>query len=173
MRPEKQLLLDELNEMIDTSSSMIVARYDRLNPQQSWDLSEQLNKSKSNFKVVKKRILYKAAEDKNLPFKADKFDGHIGVVFIQGDSLDAAKTVVKFQEDNEELIEIITGQIDGKVCTKEEIKILSTLPSKDEMRAQLLGLFQAPLSETLSVMESLLTSVMHCLENKKDKESSK
>ena len=44
------------------------------------------------------------------------------------------------------------------------------LPAKDEMRAQLLGLFEAPMSQTLSTMESLLTSVMHCLENKKDKD---
>lgn len=166
MRAEKTLLLDEINELVDRSNAMILARYDRLTPQNSWDLAEALLKSKSNFRVVKKRILYKAAEEKDLFFKSKKFDGHIGVVFIEGDPLEAAKAVVKYQKDNETLLEILIGQIEGKPCSVEEIVMLSTLPGKDEMRAQLLGLFESPMAENLAAIESLITSVIYCLENK-------
>jgi large subunit ribosomal protein L10 len=34
------------------------------------------------------------------------------------------------------------------------------------MRAQLLGTFEAPMSQTLAVVEAILCSVLHCLENK-------
>ena len=37
-----------------------------------------------------------------------------------------------------------------------DVKTLSELPSKDEMRAQLLATLEAPLSQTLSVMEALI-----------------
>ena len=173
MRPEKQLLLDEINDLIDSSKSIIVTKYNRLTPQLSWDFTEELSKSKSIFKIVKKRIFYKAAEVKDLPFHSDKFDGHVGVVFIEGDSLDATKTVVNFQKNNEDALELLVGQIDGSLCSSGDIFELSTLPGKDEMRSLLLGLFEAPMAQTLSTMESLLTSVMHCLENKKDKELEK
>ena len=170
MRPEKQLLLDEVTDLIDHSNAMIVTRYDRFNPQASWDLAEDLSKCKSNFKVMKKRLLYKAAKDKELVFKDKKMDGHLGVVFIQGDSLEATKVLVKFQKNNSDFLEIVLGQIDGKLLSSKDIDLLSTLPSKDEMRAQLLGLFEAPMAQTLSVMENLLTSVPFCLENKKEKD---
>ena len=173
MRPEKQLLLDEINDLIDSSKSIIVTKYNRLTPQLSWDFTEELSKSKSSYKVVKKTIFYKAAQAKDLPFQSDKFDGHVGVVFIEGDSLEATKTVVDFQKNNENVLELLVGQIDGSLCSSGDIFKLSALPGKDEMRSQLLGLFEAPMAQTLSTMESLLTSLMHCLENKKDKDLTK
>ncbi len=166
MRPEKQLLLDELNECIDHSNAIIVTRYNKLSPQLSWNFGEELSKSKSKYKVVKKRIFYKAAEKKQLPFKSTEFDGHVGVIFIGGDALEAAKTVVKFQNENEGILEVITGQFEGKITSSQEILELSKLPAKDVMRAQLLGLFEAPMSSLLAVMNSLLASVPLCMGNK-------
>lgn len=173
MRQEKQLLLDEINDLIDSSKSIIVTKYNGLTPQLSWNFADELSKSNSNFKVVKKRIFYKAAKEKNLPFQSDRFEGHVGVVFIEGDPLEATKTVVNFQGNNEGALELLVGQIEGSLCSSGDIITLSTLPGKDEMRSQLLGLFEAPMAQTLSTMESILTSVMHCLENKKDKELNK
>ena len=48
----------------------------------------------------------------------------------------------------------------------EDVKAISELPSQDEMRAQFVGLLEAPMTQTLSVMQALLTSIMYCLENK-------
>ena len=170
MRPEKQLLLDEINELIDKSSSMIVTRYNKLSPQISWEMSKDLSQCKSQFKVVKKRIFYKAISQKNLPFDESKYAGHVGILFIEGDPLEATKTIVKYKNETDDFIEILTGQIDGKVCSSKEIEMLSTLPSLNEMRAQFIGLLEAPLTGTLSVMESIMTSVLYCLDNKKEKE---
>lgn len=173
MRPEKQLLLDEITDLIDQSKAMVVARYDRFNPQASWNFAEELSKCESNFKVMKKRVLYKAAQEKDLSFKGKKMTGHIGVIFINGDLLEASKVLVKFQSDNADFLEIVSGHIEGRACSFEEIVMLSKLPGKDEMRAQLLGLFEAPMAQTLSVMDNLLTSILHCLENKKQIDLSK
>ena len=62
MRDEKKLLLDEIKQKIDSSSAMIITRYDRLPPNLSWDFRDQLTKSGSLFEVVRKRIFLKAAE---------------------------------------------------------------------------------------------------------------
>ena len=51
-------------------------------------------------------------------------------------------------------------------CSASDVEQISKLPSKEEMRAQFLGTLEAPLSQTLGVIEALLTTVMHCLENK-------
>lgn len=173
MRPEKQLLLDEINHLIDQSTAMIVTRYEKMNSQISWDFAKDLSKCNCKYKVLKKRLLYKAAKDKDLVFKDKKADGHVGVIFIQGDPLEASKVIINFQKDNVESLEIVFGQIEDKFCSLEYIEKLSKLPGKDEMRAQLLGLFEAPMAQMLSVMDNLLTSIMFCLENKKDKELSK
>jgi large subunit ribosomal protein L10 len=52
------------------------------------------------------------------------------------------------------------------MCSASDVEQISKLPGKDEMRSQFLGTLEAPLAQTLSVLEALLTSVMYCLENK-------
>ena len=71
-----------------------------------------------------------------------------------------------FSKDNKDTLEILGGHFDGRLCTAADMKALSQLPSQEEMRSQFLGLLEAPMSQTLSVMEALLSSVVHCLENK-------
>ena len=42
MRPEKQLLLDEIKENIDSSTAIIVTSYNKLDPKSSWTLYHEL-----------------------------------------------------------------------------------------------------------------------------------
>jgi len=171
MRKEKQLLLDEIKEKIGAADAMIVVNYQHFEPTLSWDLSKQLSEKSSLFEIVKRRVFAKAVADMKLPLPSEEFKGHVGVVFIKGDLADATKTVCNFSEDNGDLFSIVAGTSEGKTYTEEEIKLLSKLPGKDQMRSELLGLFEAPMTRTLSVMEGLLTSLMYCLENKSKKEN--
>lgn len=167
MREEKKLLLEEIKEDIKKSNSIIVTKHNGMKPEDSWNLSKILGKNK--FKVVKKRIFKKALEDIKISFEMD-LEGHIGVVFIEEDPFEAIKVFYKFKKDNDQLIEIIAGKIEEETCSKEDIAILSKLPGKNEMRAQILGLLEAPMSNILSLSSNLLTSIPFCLKNKKEKD---
>ncbi len=67
-------------------------------------------------------------------------------------------------------VEVVGGRFEGKMYTGADVEKLSNLPSKDEMRAQFLSVLEAPMSQTLAVMEALLTSVVYCLDNKSKQE---
>ena len=164
MRKEKKLLLDEVKELIDGSIAMIVTKYDKLKPKDSWNLSRSLSESESSFKVLKKRIFQMAAKELGYTFEKEELGGHIGVVFVKGDPLKAAKAVLKF-----DVLEIIKGQIEGKTCSCEEVKLLAKLPGKDGMRAEILGLFEAPYQGVVSVMNNMLSGLLYCLQNKLEK----
>ncbi len=171
MIAEKQLLLDEIVNQINKSSAMVIASYKKLGSNVSWGLSCELAKSNASFEVVKKRILIKALEQTALKCTIDELESHIGVVFINGaDYIEAIKGLVKFSKSNNDLLKIIKGQFEGISYSAQDVEMLSNLPGKDEMRAQLLSLLEAPLSQTLSVMENVLTSVPFCLQNKLEKE---
>ena len=157
MRDEKQLLLDEIKQKIDSSTAMIIARYDRLPPNLSWDLRDQLLKSGSQFEVVRKRIFLKAAEQAGLALDESLLRGHIGVAFIQQeDALASAKVLVKFSESNQDLIEVLCGQIEGKLTPGSDVVAMAKLPGINEMRSQLIALLVSPMSQTLSVLEAVI-----------------
>ncbi|MBI5345905.1 MAG: 50S ribosomal protein L10 [Chlamydiae bacterium] len=166
MRAEKQFLLDEIKEKIENSDTFVITSYEKFTPIMSWSLGSVLAKSGSEFEVVKKRVLIKALEKCGLTFKIDEFPGHIGVVFVKGDPAASIKLVFNFCKENEEIFKVIAGKFEGSKYNAKDLEAISKLPSLNEMRAQFLSTLEAPMSQTLAVMESIMTSIMHCLENK-------
>lgn len=167
MRKEKPLLLDEIKDKIDASTALIVTSYNKLEPNTSWLLRELLGKAGSQFEVVKKRVFVKAAEKSGLKIDESLLKGHIGIVFVsQPDAMVPAKAVIKFSEENGNLLRVLCGQIEGKIMPGAEVEMLSKLPGIDEMRAILLGLFTAPMSQMLSVMEAAIAGPLSVIEKK-------
>lgn len=172
MRPEKQLLLDEIKDKIAGSKAIVLASYKRLEPNMTSKFRTNLAKTGGTLEVVKKRVLVKAAQAANVALDPALLQGHIAVVFANQDPIQTTKVVYQFRQENEEVLEVIGGQFDGAICSANDVEQISKLPSKDEMRSQFIGTLEAPLSQTLACIEALLTSVMHCLENKSEQGNS-
>jgi large subunit ribosomal protein L10 len=171
MRDEKQLLLNEIKEKIDSSTAMIVARYDKLTPNASWSLRGQLAQSGSLFEVVKKRVFLKAAELSGIKIDESMLIGHVGVVFVnQPDAMPSAKTLMKFSADNGDVVQVICGQIEGKIVPGDEVVALSKLPGLEEMRAEFLALLISPMAQTLSVIDAAMSGPLSVIEQKSQTE---
>lgn len=172
MRDEKQLLLDEIKEQLDASNGFVVARYKNFGPNLSYELRTQLSEQGGLFEIVRKRVFQKALEASKMDMKVDNHEGHLGVIFSTKDTVQLAKAIYKFASDNQDVLEVVCGHFEGQNCSAAEVEQISKLPSKDEMRAQFLGMLEAPMGQTLAVIEAALTSVMHCLENKSKENTS-
>jgi large subunit ribosomal protein L10 len=172
MRPEKQLLLDEIKENIEQSKALVVTQYNNLSPLMSWGLSSKLAKDNSFFQVVKKRLFIKAAKECGLVLSLDILEGNIAIAYFKDDLISPTKTIVQFGKENSNTIKVLSGRFEGQIYDAKDIEVLSKLPTLDVMRSQFLGLLEAPMTQTLSVMESMLTSIMYCLENKANENKS-
>lgn len=171
MREEKQLLKQEIFDKIVKHPAFVVMQYAGLTANAANDFRREVRKMGGDVAVVRKRVLLKAAEDAGINMEFATLDGHIGLVFLGGDPIETTKFVYKFSQEREKAITVLGGRIEGQLYPGSDVEKLSQLPNKTEMRAQFLGLLEAPMSQTLAVMEALLTSVAHCLENKCKKES--
>ena len=165
MRQEKSLLLQEIKEKIDGSQAIVLASYQKMNPNLASDFRMNIAKTGGSFEVVKKRMLIKAAEKAGFSLDRSNLQGHIGVIFADTDPVQTTKCVYQFCKENATFV-VIGGRFEGNICTEQDLKLISQLPSQDEMRSQLLSVFEAPMSQTLATIESLLCSVIFCLENK-------
>jgi len=166
MRPEKQLLLDEIKDKIGASKALVLASYQKLEPNLAAKFRMNISKTGGSLEVVRKRILIKAAMEAGVSLDPDVLEGHIAVVFAEQDPIQTTKVIYQFCQENESMMNVLCGQFEGKLCSAKDVELISRLPSQDEMRAQLLGLFEAPLAHMLGTVDALLTSVIFCLENK-------
>ena len=166
MRAEKELLKKEIKDKLESLGSFVIMQYAGLSANAANDFRRQMNGAGGDVEVVRKRVLLKAAEDAGVQLDPSSLSGHIGIVFLGEDPIATTKMVFKFSQEREKVIQVLGGRFDGQLYTAADVARLSTLPGKDEMRAQLLSIFEAPMSQTLAVIEALLTSVPHCLNNK-------
>lgn len=166
MKQEKSYLTGNLLESIDRHGSFVMLNYTEITANSMNQFRREVAASGGDVVVMSKRILLKACETKNINVTIDQLPGHIGVVMGGADPFHTTKIAFKFCNDNEKKVNILCGLFEGKVYNGQDVKTLSELPSKDEMRAQLLGTFEAPMAQTLAVMEALLSSVVYCLDNK-------
>lgn len=166
MRQEKQLLLDDIKDRFNQSKGFILTRYNKLDPNLASQFRMSLLKAGGDFEIIRKRILMKAAEAAGQTLDRALLEGHIGIIFANTDLLQTSKAVFKFKSENEDILDVIVGRFEGETYSGKDVEALSKLPSKEEMQAQLLGLFEAVPAQTLSVIDALLVSLGHCLDNK-------
>lgn len=170
MRAEKQLLLDEIKEQIDGHDSFVIMQYSGLDANRTTEFRNQLADLGGSLEIVKKRVLFKAAQDLGIELDLATLTGHIGLVLAGKDSVQAIKVVFELKKELKDRINVLGGHFDGRLLTGEDVETLSKLPSEDEMRAQLLGVLAAPMQQTVGAMNALLCSVLYAMENKIKKE---
>jgi large subunit ribosomal protein L10 len=173
MRAEKELLLNEIYDKITASKGFIVTQYKSLAPQVSWELANVLKENECHFEVVKKSVFFKAVQKANVAIDNQALLGQVGILFIENDLVKAAKTLCKFIDDNGEMFKVLSAHVAGQAYSEQDVVSLSRLPSMDVLRAQVLGLFESSMSETLAVMQSLLTCIIYCFINKCQKDEVK
>lgn len=166
MRQDKQLLLDEIKGQIKHSDSFVLMRYQKLSANKASSFRREVAKLGGHVGVMRKRVLVKAAEAVGVSLDVKALPGHIGLVYAMKDPIEMTKLVVQFGEDNDKAVEVVGGRIDGQLYNAADVNALSKLPGKNEMRAQLLSVLEAPMAQTLAVMDALLASVVYCLDNK-------
>jgi|AMWB02.1.fsa_nt_gi large subunit ribosomal protein L10 len=166
MKREKQLLLEEMKGQIQQSGTFIITQYQNLTGDRAYAFRRELEKVGGYFEVVRKRMLLQATHQMGIEFDSDQLTGHIGLVLGAKDPIEATKIVMKFSENNEESFQLVGGYVEGQKTSRDDVNKLATLPGKEQMRAELLGLFCAPASGVLGAMESLLSGVLYCVDSR-------
>jgi large subunit ribosomal protein L10 len=83
--------------------------------------------------------------------------------FNAEDELAPAQALADFAKQQPQ-IEFIGGlNADGELLSAEDIKVLASLPSKQQLRAQLVGTVAAPLSGFVNIMSGNIRGVLNVL----------
>jgi large subunit ribosomal protein L10 len=170
MRPEKNILLDEVQQYVAGSPYLLLVDYTGLNVAQASELRKQLAKAKAEFHVVKNSLLKLAAEKSGIKQWDSALTGPTAIVVgkERGDVSAAAKVLKTFAAEHEKP-KLKFGFVGTAVLNAQQIKALAELPSKEVLQAQFLGLLQAPAQRfvrALAAKQSEFLSVLKQYEEK-------
>lgn len=154
-RTQKETAVGELRERFAKASSVFVADYRGLSVDAVNQLRGRLRDAEDeyDYRVAKNTLLKRAVEGSDAAALAEYFSGPTAVAFSYGEPVGLAKVLVAYAKDNE-AFELKGGLLEGRAVDQGEIATLATLPTLQELRGQLVGLFQAPARKILGVLQA-------------------
>ncbi|MFZ2658141.1 MAG: 50S ribosomal protein L10 [Victivallales bacterium] len=171
MRIEKVQLLNEIGNMLEKSDYVFLITFKGLNVADFSELRGSLGKHNAECHVLKNRMIRKAAEAKGIKGLSElKFVGDTAVVSGKGDAGPVAKALMVFAKAHEQ-VSAKAGYLEGAVVSKGDISAIASLPTREVLRAQLLGVLLAPsrnLVTLLNVKASEIVNVLNAFKNKKE-----
>ncbi len=151
-RAQKAQAVEDLGRIVDESGVIVVAHYATMSVKEMEGLRAKMREQEATFKVAKNRLMKIALEGRPQSAAADLFNGQTGIAFSK-DPVAAAKVATAYAKENAKFV-ILGGALGGQRLDAAAVKALADMPSIDELRAKLLGVFKAPLAKMAGVAKA-------------------
>ena len=160
-RPDKEKLVAELTEKLRGAKALYYTDFAGLNVKRMTDLRRRLRKQGVDYVVIKNTLALRAVNDSGLV--AQKLQGQTGLV-IASDPVAAAKVLSDFAKENDQRPSVKGGLLDGKSLDVEQVKKLASMPSREQMLADLGAGLQSPMAAFVGALNGLLYMFAGALE---------
>ena len=167
-KTDKSAAIAELADKFRNSNAAVLTEYRGLTVKQLTQLRTVL-RGNATYAVVKNTLTDLAAKEAGVTAFEGQLAGPTAIAFVEGDPVEAAKTLRAFAKANPLLV-IKGGVLDGRALTAAEVTKLADLESREVLLAKLAGamnaslskavyLFAAPLSQAARTVDALRAKV--------------
>ena len=141
-REEKQQLISALSNVFKKAKLVVVVHNNGLSMEETTALRKNVREDGASYKVAKNRLAKLALAGTPCESLADLLKGPTGIAYSE-DEIAASKAVVKMAKASDKF-KVIGGVMNGQAIDAARIQQLASLPDLNGVRAQLIGLLQAP-----------------------------
>lgn len=165
-KAKKEEIVKEVSDLLDSSKLTVIANYRGSGVKQLQDLRKDAKSGGTKVKVLKNRLVIKALQsrDKYKDIDTTKLSEQLIYAFNSKDEVAPAQAFAKFAKAHKSLEFVGAISEDGQFMEANDVKQLAALPSKDQLRGQLVGLFQAPHRGLVTVLSGNIRSVLNLLQ---------
>ena len=160
-RTQKEQLVTELTEKIKGAKALYYTDFTGLNVKRMTELRRRLRKAGVEYVVIKNTLALRAVNDSGLV--GGRLKGPTGVV-IGRDAVAAAKVLSDFAKEFEQKPEVKGGMLDGKSINTDQVKKLASMPSREQMLADLGAGLMSPMAAFAGALNGLLYMFAGALE---------
>jgi large subunit ribosomal protein L10 len=116
------------------------------------ELRKRLRKVDTELKVVKNTLGKIAARNAGVDGLDELLAGPTAIVYVHGDPAKAAKTIQDFIREKKKAAMIRGGKLQRSVLTAAEVEAIASLPSREQLIAQVVGAIASPLTGLANVL---------------------
>lgn len=170
-RTDKEVIINDLQEQINSYSHFYLTDISGLNAEDTSDLRRLCFKQEVKLVVAKNTLFRKALEssEKNAEELYDALNGNTTVMFTETGNA-PAKLIKDFRKKHDRPILKAAFVEEAVYMGENQLETLVTVKSKDELLADVVALLQSPMKTLLSQLQSGGNTIHGVLETLKERE---
>ncbi|QWD60171.1 50S ribosomal protein L10 [Polynucleobacter sp. MWH-UH35A] len=147
---DKKAIVADVGAQLAGAQTVVLAEYRGIPVEQLTKLRASARDQGVYLRVLKNTLARRAAQGTQFEPLADSMVGPL-IYGISADPIASAKVLQNFAKTQDQLV-IKAGLYNGKLLDVAGVKALATIPSRDELLSQLLGVMLAPVSAMARVL---------------------
>lgn len=156
-KSEKQQIIDQLQEVFQKNSAVLLLDFTGLNVADETELRGQVGEV-GRYQVVKNTLALRAAENTAVADLREHFQGPTAIAYSEGDPVGLAKTLTDFLKKHPNMT-FKAGVVDNQAIDADQVKQLADMPSREELLSKLVYLLQSPLTRLATALQSPVRSL--------------
>jgi large subunit ribosomal protein L10 len=152
-RAEKEQLVTELRDKLTNAQSLYYTDFTGLNVKRMTELRRRLKRAGVDYVVIKNTLALRAVNESGLV--GTKLKGPTGLV-VGKDPVAAARVLADFAKEFEDKPAMKGGMLQGKAIDNAQLKRMASLPSREQMLADLAASMQSPMAAFLGALSGPL-----------------
>jgi len=164
-RQAKEQAVETLTGELGRIKMAVMTDYRGLTVREVEDLRAALRSEGINYRVTKNTLLRLAVKNQPAFGAVDPtaFTGPMALALGFDDEVAPARVIFQYAKEHQAL-EIVGGLTgDGQVLTAAQVKALATLPTREQLLAQVVGTIAAPLTGFVGIMSANVRSIINVL----------
>jgi large subunit ribosomal protein L10 len=150
-KEQKTAVVDQLSDRFKRAKIAVISEYRGLTVAESTEVRRKLRAVRGELRVAKNTLIRRAIKETSFESLEPQLGGPVGLIIGTEDPVEVAKTVVGFKDLGDKF-KIRGGVVDGKPLTAEDVQALATMPPREVILAQLLGLLNAPATHLVRLL---------------------
>jgi large subunit ribosomal protein L10 len=152
-REKKEQLIAGYKEDLSRSNAIFMTDYRGLTVSQMESLRAKIREVGGSYSIVKNTLAVRALQDAGFPISEDLLQGPTAIGFAFEEVPAVAKALDDFAKESK-ILQIKGGVMEGKVLSANQVNSLASLPPREVVLAQLLGLLQQPGNRVAGVVNA-------------------
>ncbi|HVC82091.1 MAG TPA: 50S ribosomal protein L10 [Chloroflexota bacterium] len=161
----------ELTDKLQRSNATVLLHYRELKVSEISELRRKLRANGMNIelRVAKNTLLRIAARNAGKPDLDDLFSGPTAIAFIYGSEPQGAKAVIDaVRATRKENVKVTGGTLGNRGLNADAVQRLTTMATREEQLAKLLGTLQAPATQLAATLNSAVQQLVYTLAARQD-----
>lgn len=159
--------LEAIKAKLGENKDFIFTDYRGLTVDQITELRGKLREKSAEYRVMKNRYAKLAFEQLEMGDVAQFLVGPTAIALLKDDSPAVAKIIVDYAKDAP--VDLKGSWVDGQLFDAAQTEALSSLPSREQLLAQLMSTMNAPLQNFVYALNGVTTKLVRTLQAVADK----